>query len=77
MREYLEGSQSSLGSPFYKPPFKDNKDKKEKFKGNLWSIGVMLYKIYFKELPFNNNIISYCEFFKYKIEQSLKDLISN
>ena len=37
----------------------------------------MLYKIYFKELPFNNNIISYCEFFKYKIEQTLKDLISN
>ena len=84
--KYIEEvSSSDLGTIIYKAPLLYKSDKDEKFKCDLWSIGIMLYKMYFKHLPFkklqiytdlmkNKNI----EIEKLKLikDNSLKDLIS-
>ena len=84
--KYIEEvSSSDLGTIIYKAPLLYKSDKDEKFKCDLWSIGIMLYKMYFKILPFKKLQI-YTDLMKNKNieienlklikDNSLKDLIS-
>ena len=72
--KYIEDvSSSNLGTIIYKAPILYHGDKDEKFKGDLWSIGIMLYKMYFKILPFKD-LQNYYDFINSKKITNIKNL---